>query len=132
MQTLQRYQHPFFRLSDSIRNTGWRPLLDLVENEDGFTVTVDVPGVKPEDIEVTFEAGNLVIRGEKRAEAGSEEGGYRRVERSFGGFERAVRLGTPVDADAIGAECRDGVLTISLPKSAEARPRQIAVSAAAS
>ena len=121
------FAHPLFRLSDAMRNTSWLPALDLVESTEGFRVTLDVPGVRSEDIEVTFEAGNLVIRGEKRAEQASEDRGFRRVERSSGAFERAVRIGTPVDADAVSAECRDGVLTIWLPKAAEARPRQIAI-----
>ncbi|MBI5833125.1 MAG: Hsp20/alpha crystallin family protein [Armatimonadetes bacterium] len=119
--------HPLFRLSDAMRNTSWLPALDLVESADGFRVTLDVPGVRSEDIEVTFEAGNLVIRGEKRAEQASEDRGYRLIERTRGAFERAVRIGTPVDAESVSAECRDGVLTVWLPKAAEARPRQIAI-----
>lgn len=121
------FPHPLFRLSDALRNTSWLPDLDLVESAEGFRVTLDVPGVKPEDIEVTFEAGNLVIRGEKRAEQVSEERGYRLAERSYGAFERAVRIGTPVDAEQVNAECRDGVLVIWLPKADEARPRQITI-----
>jgi HSP20 family protein len=121
------FQHPLFRLSDPIHKASWLPALDLVESDDAFVVTLEVPGCKAEDIEVTFEAGNLVVRGEKRSQATAAEGGYRRIERTFGQFERAVRLGVAVDGERISAECQHGVLRVTLPKAAEARPRQITI-----
>lgn len=135
MQDLQRFRdsglarggHPLLRLSDPIRKTSWIPALDLSEGPDAFTISLELPGVKPEDVEVTYEGGHLTVRGEKRAEATLTDGGYRRIERSFGAFERAVRIAAPVDSERVSASCHNGVLRISVPKAGEAQPRQIAI-----
>ena len=120
-------RHPFFRLSDSMGYTSWAPALDLSETDEAFRVVMEIPGVDPNAIEVSFEAGNLVIRGEKQRDLTSDKNGYQRVERSYGSFERDVRVGAPVDAEKIAADCHDGVLTITLPKAASARARKISI-----
>jgi HSP20 family protein len=121
------YQHPLFRPSDTLRKASWVPELDLTEDAGGYHVKVEVPGVKPEDIEVSFDSGTLVVRGEKRSEHETSGRSFRRIERTYGSFERALRITAPVDVEHIAADCRDGVLHVTLPKAEEARPRQIRI-----
>jgi HSP20 family protein len=105
----------------------WVPALDLVETPDAYLVRVDVPGVDPSDVEIAFEEGRLAIRGEKKTEDQVEGRGYHRVERRTGRFERVLHVGDGVDTDKLSAESRNGVLTITLPKRAEKKPRTIQV-----
>lgn len=120
-------QHPLFRLSDTLQTSNWLPPLDLTETPEAFEVSVELPGLSAEQIEVNFEAGTLVIRGEKRAEHEAKDGTWYRVERGYGAFSRAVRIAAPVNAEAIDATFTDGVLTVRLPKAEEARRHQITV-----
>ncbi|MCU0788436.1 MAG: Hsp20/alpha crystallin family protein [Verrucomicrobia bacterium] len=109
--------------------SGWTPALDVYEDKDHFTVQAEVPGMKKEDIEVSLHEGTLTISGERKEEAKSEEGGLYRSERYFGRFQRAVDLPASVVGDKVKAEYRDGILTITLPKAEEAKPKQINVNA---
>ena len=140
---LIRYQRPdavwptFGRLS-SLRDeldslfesslTGWLPALDVHENKDNFTVRVELPGFKREDIQVSLQDGVLTISGERKEEKVSEETEVHRQERYYGKFSRALTLPTAVAADKVKATYKDGVLTITLPKAEEAKPKQIDVS----
>jgi HSP20 family protein len=101
--------------------------LDVMEKDDAFVVKASLPGVKPEDVNITVENGVLTISGEMREEQEPGEGRYYRRERRFGRFSRWVALPSEVNIDACDAGFEHGVLTIRLPKSAQARPRQIAV-----
>jgi HSP20 family protein len=108
--------------------TGWAPALDVHEDKDSFVVRTELPGLKREDIEVSLHDGALVISGERKVEkleAGVE---VHRQERYYGKFERALTLPTPVAADKIKAQYKDGVLTVTLPKVEEAKPKQIDIS----
>lgn len=105
----------------------WSPMLDVEETDDAFEIHVETPGVKPEDIEITLEDGVLGIRGERRFYEDRAESGFRRVERRFGRFHRALRLPTPVDADGVEATCGDGMLRVRIPKAEAAKPRRIEV-----
>lgn len=105
------------------------PPLDVEETEDGFTLVVELPGVAAEDVDITLEENVLTISGERTFYADKDADGFRRVERSFGRFHRAVRLPDRVDADRVEAGYRDGLLTISVPKAEEAKPRRIEVRA---
>ena len=105
----------------------WSPALDVEETEDAFRVHVETPGVKPEDIEVTLEEGVLAIRGERRFYEDKREEGFRRIERRFGRFQRTLRLPAPVDADDVRATYADGMLSVTVPKAAAAKPRKIEV-----
>jgi len=140
---LIRYQKPdlvwptFGRLSslrdelDSLFDsslTGWLPALDVHENKDNFTVRVELPGFKREDIQVSLQDGVLTISGERKEEKVSEETEVHRQERYYGKFSRALTLPTAVAADKVKATYKDGVLTITLPKAEEAKPKQIDVS----
>lgn len=108
--------------------TGWAPPLDLSEDADQLVVEVELPGVRKEDLELSVHKGVLSISGERKSEhpADGEAGCYRR-ERFHGRFQRSITLPKPVEADAAKATYRDGVLTVVLPKTEEARPRKIAV-----
>jgi HSP20 family protein len=109
--------------------TGWAPALDVHEDKDSFIVRTELPGLKREDIEVSLHEGALLISGERKAETKQEGVEVHRQERYYGKFQRALTLPTPVAADKIKAQYKDGVLTVTLPKVEEARPKQIDISA---
>jgi HSP20 family protein len=108
--------------------SGWTPALDVFEDKDNFTVKAELPGMKKEDIEVTLHDDSLSISGERQSETKHEDAEIYRAERFFGRFQRTVTLPTAVAADKVKAAYKDGVLTITLPKTEEAKPKQIDVS----
>jgi len=108
--------------------TGALPALDVQEDKDNFTIRVELPGLKREDIEVSLEDGTLSISGERKAETPKEGTQVLRQERFFGKFSRELNLPTPVAADKVKAQYRDGILTVTLAKVEEAKPKQILVS----
>lgn len=101
--------------------------LDMYETENELVVTAALPGVKPEDVEVTITGDALCIKGETRAETKEEKANYLRQERRYGAFARTVALTTPVQADKAEAKFKDGVLTLSIPKAEEAKPKTIKI-----
>ena len=107
--------------------SGWTPALDLYEDKDSFVVKAELPGMKREDIEVSLHEGSLSISGERKGEEKHAGADMYRTERFFGRFQRTVALPTPVAADKVQAAYKDGVLTITLPKTEEAKPKQIEV-----
>ena len=108
--------------------THWAPALDVHEDKDSFVVRTELPGLKREDIEVSLHEGALLIAGERKAEAKQEGVEIHRQERYYGKFQRVLTLPTPVAADKIAAQYKDGVLTVTLPKVEEAKPKKIDVS----
>ena len=108
----------------------WEPKIDVTESRDAVMVKADLPGVDQKDIGVSLEGGVLTIKGERRHEKEEKDKRYHRVERSYGAFCRAMRLPSGVDAGKTVAEFKDGVLTITLPKAAEAKGTAIPVKAA--
>ena len=105
----------------------WKPSVDISETEDEFIVTADLPGINREDLNVTVADGRLTLRGERRQATQESEGSVHRVERVYGTFTRAFDLPTAVNAENITASYRDGVLSVSVPKAEEAKPKQIEV-----
>ncbi len=105
----------------------WNPSVDIAETDNGFEVRAELPGVKQEDVNVSVRDNVLTLRGEKRQEETDEGKDYRRVERHYGSFQRAFTLPPNVDADAITAAYRDGVLTLIVPKAEEAKPKEIPI-----
>jgi len=106
----------------------WVPAVDIMENENALVVKADVPDVKFEDIDVHMENGTLTLKGERKFEKQTgEKGGYHRIERSYGSFERSFTLPDTVDAEHVKAEYTQGVLTVTLPKKEIAKPRQVKV-----
>jgi HSP20 family protein len=99
--------------------------LDVTEAENDFVVTASLPGIKPEDVQTTVLGDTVTIRGESKAN-GEQKGQHWLVrERRNGSFQRSVSLGTPINADTASAQFEHGVLTLTLPKSEQARPKQI-------
>ncbi len=105
----------------------WTPTMDLYEGKDEFVVKAELPGMKKEDIDISLHEGALSISGERRSEEPAKETETHRTERYFGRFQRTLELPRPVKADAVKASYKDGVLTITLPKTEEAKPKQIEV-----
>jgi HSP20 family protein len=108
----------------------WVPAVDIVEEQDRFVLRADVPGVKPDDIDVSMDQGALSISGERHAIAADEEGGVQRIERATGRFLRRFTLPESADAEGIAARCHDGILEVSIPKAPEVQARRITVEAA--
>ena len=105
----------------------WAPAVDIREEPDRYLLHADIPGVKAEDIEISMENGILTIRGERRHEMEESAQGVHRRERQQGVFMRRFTLPDTIDAEAIEATSREGVLEVSLPKSATQQPRKIEV-----
>jgi HSP20 family protein len=103
------------------------PALDVEETADGYTLHVELPGVPPEDVEVSLEENVLTISGERRFYADRSEEDFRRIERHVGRFHRSVRMPDRVDGSGVTATAKDGVLTIHVPKAEEAKPRRIPI-----
>lgn len=112
-----------------LRSEIFSPRVDVVETDNEFEVTVDLPGLKAEDFEVEFENGSLVIRGEKKEEKEERGKTYHRIERYTGEFRRMIPLPSTVDTEHTEAEYTDGVLRVRVPKTEEAQPKRIPVKA---
>ena len=114
---------------DATRVVGsdWMPAVDIKEEADRFVLHADIPGVRPEDIEVSMDNGVLTIRGERRHESQESTEGYKRLERQHGVFIRRFALPDTVDAERISATGNNGVLEVSLPKAEKQQPRKIQV-----
>ncbi|HET7826200.1 MAG TPA: Hsp20/alpha crystallin family protein [Anaeromyxobacter sp.] len=129
---LMRLQDELSRVFDdrAYRNgesVGWTPACDIYEDEEGVTLRFDLAGVEPKDVDIRFENGVLTLRGERKLDKEEKRDNYHRIERAFGAFTRSFTLPGTVDASQIRAEAKNGVLTIGLPKRAEAKPRSIQV-----
>jgi len=109
------------------RATAWAPALDISERKDAYLVTVELPGVDADDLEITLEDGLLTIQGERHFAHDSSEQHFHRVERRYGAFRRSITLPAHVMADGIEAWTDNGVLEILVPKMEEATPKRIQV-----
>jgi HSP20 family protein len=105
----------------------WSPSVDIFETENELVLKADLPEVKLEDIEVRVENQTLTVKGERKFERDETNRGYHRIERSYGVFERSFTVPATVDADKVGAEYKNGVLTVKLPKKEAAKPRQVKI-----
>jgi HSP20 family protein len=103
--------------------------LDITEAENDFVVRASMPGIKPEDVQTTVLGDTFTIRGESKSDDEQKCHNWLVRERRAGSFQRSVALGTPINADKASAQFENGVLTLTLPKSEQARPKQIKVSA---
>ncbi len=111
----------------NIATANWAPAVDIKEDEKAFILLADIPGVDPDDIEVTMDKGVLTIRGERQSEKKTEEENYKRVERQYGMFYRRFTLPDSANADGIEAKSEHGVLKITIPKQEVAQSRRISV-----
>jgi HSP20 family protein len=105
----------------------WAPALDISERKDAYLVTVELPGVKMDDLQITLEDSLLTIQGERQVTNDASEQQFHRVERRYGAFRRSITLPAHVMADAVEASLEDGVLQIVVPKAEEAKPKRIQV-----
>src|SRR5215218_3220967 len=111
----------------SARVTAWAPALDISERKDAYLVTVELPGVEADDLDITMEDGLLTIQGERQFTSESSEEQFHRIERRYGAFRRAITLPAQVQAEQIEASFDNGVLQIVVPKMEEAKPKRIQV-----
>jgi len=107
---------------------GWAPALDLSEDKDNLVATVEIPGLSKENLDVSVHEGVLNVSGERVKANERETGEAHRQERVYGRFHRSISLPKPVKVDSIKATYRDGILTVTMPKTEQAKPRQIEVS----
>lgn len=121
----QMFEQPDFGLSDML--SGWMPAVDIFEDNNTLTVKAELPGFKKEELDVSLQEDTLVLSGERKREENQKEGDMYRSERFYGRFHRTVPLPFSVDPNKIQANYRDGVLTVSLPKSEKAKAKQIEV-----
>ncbi len=115
------------RAPNALSNGGWTPWLDMAETPEELVVKAELPGINEKDISVTVSGGQLVIKGERKAEEETKDKHIHRLERRFGSFERAVLLPVAVDEDKTVAEYKNGVLEVRLPKTVKERPKQVTV-----
>lgn len=111
----------------NVVTSGWMPAVDIKEEDSRFVISADVPGVDPDDIEVTMENGMLTIRGERKLESREGSNGFRRVERLHGLFHRRFSLPDTADPEGISATGRNGVLEVVIPKKPDVQPKRITV-----
>lgn len=134
---LRGMQHEIDRMFDSFfpvrhangdsQATAWAPRVDVIDNDDAYLVHVDVPGVSKDNLKINYQDGVLSISGERKHESEEKENNYLRVERSYGRFDRSFKLPQSVDVDRIEAKYTDGVLTVTVPKAEESKPREISI-----
>ena len=120
-------QDAFVPSFSSMEEGQFWPAVDIVNSEDAFVVVASLPGVKPEDVEITLENQTLSIRGLLRDETESEQGEYLYRERKFGRFGRQIQFPTRVEAESAEASFENGSLRLRVPKAAETRPRRIEI-----
>ena len=105
---------------------GWTPALDLYQNNDNIVAVGELPGMRKEDIEISLQDGTLIVSGERKEET-TQENDATRTERFTGKFRRSITLPTRVDVNKVSATYKDGILTVTLPKAEEAKPKQIQI-----
>jgi HSP20 family protein len=105
----------------------WMPRADLAETEDAWLLTLDLPGIPAENVEVTMEDDTLTVSGERKVSNEQGKGRFHRIERTYGRFLRTFQFGTPVDANHVEASFEDGVLTVRVAKAEASKPRRIQV-----
>jgi HSP20 family protein len=146
MNTLNRWnpsaaahtaRDPFFRLIDTFFNQdssnedvasrSWMPPVDIQETEDGYRLTAELPGLTRDDINITMENNVLRLSGERKFEKDVKKESYHRIERAYGTFGRSFVLPQQVSSEKVEAAFKDGVLTVTVPKAEQAKPRKIAI-----
>ena len=121
----QLFEESFVRPGQTHSGQSFVPALDLSETAEGFLVEAALPGLRPEDLDITVENNVLTIKGQLRQENEDRKRNYHRIERRFGSFQRTIGLPSTVKADAIQASLTNGVLRLEIPKAEEVKPRRI-------
>ena len=117
-------------VGDSTRGA-WAPALDVFETQEKFVITMELPGVSSDDVDISVEDSTLMVRGERKFYSEQQEEPFLRIERRFGEFSRSLTLPSTADAESIQVSFDQGVLTIEVPKREEAKPRKISIKAKA-
>lgn len=133
-EELERMKMRMDWLSEGLTKNLWReytagvfPLINVTEDGDGYYVRAELPGIKAEDLDISVSGDSLSISGERTLPAEDERAKYHRREREAGKFSRVFTLPSQVDADKVEARCMNGILTVTLPKTEAAKPKQISV-----
>jgi HSP20 family protein len=108
-------------------NAVWAPLTDISEDKENYTLKMDLPGVSKNDLKISYSDGQLNISGERKMEKENKDSKYHRVERSYGRYFRSFALPAKIKEDAINAEFKDGQLIVIVPKSEEAKPKELEI-----
>ena len=108
-------------------NSSWLPTVDISENDSGFEIHAELPGVSQEDVQVSVTDNLLTIKGEKNQKRETESKSYHRIERQYGTFQRSFTLPRHVDTGNIKADYKDGILTLTIPKAEAAKPKEIQI-----
>jgi len=119
--------YPVTRDDTTVEGGDWTPAVDIKEEDDKYVLHADIPGVKPEEIEISMDGGVLTIKGERKQESTEEKENYKRIERMHGVFYRRFALPDDADAEKIEASGKDGVLEVVIPKTEAQKPRKIEV-----
>jgi len=117
---------PFFGEGEPSTRT-WAPPVDIYENENDIVLKAELPGIDPKDVEVRVEDNTLYLKGERKFEKEVKDESYHRIERSYGSFARSFSLPNSINAEKVKAEFKDGLLTLTLPKREEAKPKTIKI-----
>jgi len=112
---------------EELDNIVWMPLADISEDKDNFSIKMDIPGIKKDDVKISFSDGQLSISGERKEEKDSKDTTFHRVERTYGKFYRSFNLPQKIRYDQIEAVFNDGQLLVTIPKSEEAKPKEIEI-----
>lgn len=126
-QVNRLFDSKFSQNGDTATLTAWVPSVDVYETENELVIKADLPEIAEKDIDVRIENNTLTVRGERKLEQKVREENYLRMERSYGAFSRSFSLPNTVDTQAIKAEYKDGVLSVTLPKRAESKPKQVKI-----
>jgi HSP20 family protein len=129
-EEMNRYFDDFFgEQRRGLAEGAWLPAVDVSETDSEMVVRAELPGMTQDDIEVNLQDNVLTLKGEKKQEKKEEKENYHRVERSYGSFSRSFTLPAGVNQDEVKATFKDGVLEIAMPKTEEAKPKKIAITA---
>ncbi|HEX3554735.1 MAG TPA: Hsp20/alpha crystallin family protein [Thermoanaerobaculia bacterium] len=129
-------REPFARLFDSffgdlpsedVSSRSWVPPVDIQETEDGYRLQAELPGLTRDDVQITLENNVLRLSGERKFEKDVQKEGYHRIERTYGSFARSFALPQQVNGEGVQAAFENGLLTITVPKAEQAKPRKIAI-----
>jgi HSP20 family protein len=112
---------------EELENAVWMPSTDVIEDKDNYLLKLDLPGVSKNDVKISYSDGQLMISGERKQEKESKDSRYHRLERSYGRYYRSFALPQKIQEDKIDAEFKDGQLTITIPKSEEAKPKELEI-----
>jgi len=124
------FARPEAESSESLSMGNFVPAVDIYEDQQKLVLKLEVPGIRPEDLDVKVEGRNLTVKGQRKFESEEKEENFHRIERRFGSFTRTFSLPSTIDTESVAATTEHGVLSLSFGKKPEARPKQVAIKVA--